>query len=99
MPVVIAWIARMLLTVVGPMALSALVSLGIGFAASKVASGLIDYSGIANKWAAAGDLRAWVGALRIDTSVTVILSAWAGRKIVDAARVHLAQIPSKSSST
>ena len=98
MPVFIAWIGEMLLSTVGQMALSALISLGIGFAASAVASGVIDHSGIQSAFSGAGALVGWIGVLRIDTSITVILSAWAGRKIVDAARVHITNMSKSSSS-
>lgn len=96
MPVVIAWIGEMLLSVVGQMVLSALVSVGIGFAVSAGATGIIDSSGLQSMMGQAGPLLGWVGVFRIDQAMTVILSAWAGRRIVDAARAHLAALPKKS---
>jgi hypothetical protein len=88
MPVLVAWIGEMLLSTVGQMALSALVSLGIGFAANKVASGVIDPIGIKSMLGSAGPLVDYIGWFGIDQAITIILSAWAGRKITDAARVH-----------
>jgi hypothetical protein len=89
MPIVIAWIGEMLLSVVGQCVLSALVSVGIGFVASKATSGLIDATGIKAALGAAGPLVDYIGWFGIDTAMTIVLSAWAGRKITDAARVHL----------
>ena len=87
MPVVIAWIGEALLSVVGQMVLSALVALGIGLLAQTAASGLIDHSQIAAAFAASG-MTQWIGFFGIDKGMTIVLSAWAGRKIIDAARVH-----------
>ena len=96
MPVVIAWIGEMLLSVVGQMALSALVAVGIGFLANKVVSGVIDHSQIAGYLANSG-VAEWMGFFGVDKAITIYLSAWAGRRITDAARVHLA-LKAKSSS-
>ena len=87
MPVLVAWIGEMLLSVAGQVALSVLVSLGIGIVANKVASGVIDSSGIRAAFGAAGPLLDYIGWFGIDTAITIVLSAWAGRKIVDAAKV------------
>ena len=89
MPVLVAWIGEMLLSVVGQMALSALVSIGIGFAVSAGFSGVIDATGIQQEWAGAGPLLNWVGFFGIDKAMTIVLSAWAGRRIIDAAKVRL----------
>ncbi|WP_266182155.1 DUF2523 family protein [Dyella humicola] len=96
MPVVVAWIGEMLLSVVGQMVLSALVSVGIGFAVNAGATGIIDSTGLQSMLGQAGPLLGWVGVLRIDQSMTVILSAWAGRAIVDAARVHMTSMKKSS---
>ncbi len=90
MPIVVAWIGEMLLSVVGQMALSALVAVGIGFVGSSAVSGLIDSTGIRSMLAQSGPMLDYIGWLGVDQSMTIILSAWAGRAIVDAARVHLA---------
>jgi hypothetical protein len=90
MPIVVAWIGEMLLNTIGQMVLSGMVALGIGFLVSKGATGVIDMTEIQSKLAAAGPMLAWIGVLRIDQSITVILSAWAGRAITDAAKTHLA---------
>jgi len=89
MPVVVAWIGEMLLSVVGQMAISALVSLGIGFVGSKVATGVIDTIGISSMLGSAGPLVDFMGWMKIDVAVTIVLSAWAGRKITDAATAHI----------
>jgi hypothetical protein len=88
-PVFVAWIGEMLLSIVGQMALSALVSVGIGFALSAGFSGVIDSTWLQSMLGQAGPLLGWVGFFQIDRCMTVVLSAWAGRRIVDAARVHL----------
>jgi hypothetical protein len=87
MPVVIAWIGEMLLSVVGQLAFSVLVSLGIAMVANTAASGLIDHTQIGNAFAASG-LTQWIGFFGVDKGMTIVLSAWAGRKITDAARLH-----------
>jgi hypothetical protein len=78
----------MLLSVIGQLAISALVSIGIGFATSTVASYVNLGGNIRTVMAGAGPLYAYIGFFRIDTAITVVLSAWAGRMIVSAARVH-----------
>lgn len=87
MPVFVAWIGEMLLSVVGQMAISALVSLGIGIVAQTAASGLIDHTQIGAAFAASG-MTQWIGFFGVDKGMTIVLSAWAGRKITDAARLH-----------
>ena len=88
MPVLVAWIGEMLLSTVGQLVLSALVSVGIGFVASKATSGVIDTIGIKAMLGGAGPLLDYLGWLGVDQAITIVLSAWAGRKITDAARVH-----------
>lgn len=92
MPVFVSWIGEMLLSLVGQMALSALVSLGIGLAAQSLFSGVIDHSAIAAAFAASGAGQA-IGFFGLDKAMTIILSAWAGRRIVDAAKVHFVARP------
>jgi hypothetical protein len=46
----------------------------------------------------AGPLLGWVGYLRIDQAMTVILSAWSGRMIVNAARVTLTSLKNTKAS-
>ncbi|ULU23792.1 DUF2523 family protein [Dyella terrae] len=89
MPALVAWIGEMLLSVVGQLAITALVSVGIGFAANAGVSAIIDSSSIRSMMGAAGPLLGWVAILRIDQCITIVLSAWAGRKITDAAKVRL----------
>jgi hypothetical protein len=88
MPVVIAWLGEMLLSVIGQLAISALVSVGIGFASSSIASYVNLGGNIKTAMAGAGPLYAYIGFFRIDTAITIVLSAWAGRMITSAARVH-----------
>jgi uncharacterized membrane protein len=99
MPVVVAWIGEMLLTVVGQMAIRALVGLGVGFAVHAAASGAISTSTMQSYFAGAGPLLNWMGFFGIDTSMTIILSAWAGRVITDSVRASLAQLPATSGSS
>jgi len=89
MPIFIAWIGEMLLSVVGQMVISALVSVGIGFVASKAVSGVIDTIGISQMLGSAGPLVDYLGWFGVDQAVTIVLSAWAGRKITDAASAHI----------
>ena len=98
MPVLVAWIGEMLLSVVGQMVLSALVSVGIGMVASKVFSGVIDSSAIRNALGGAGPLLGYIGWFGIDTAITIVLSAWAGRMITDAAKVHFVKRSSSNAS-
>jgi hypothetical protein len=88
MPVLVAWIGEMLLSVVGQLALSALVSVGIGISAEAVGSGLIDSSSIRTAFGGAGDLIPWIGFCGVDQAITIVLSALAGRAIVNSARAH-----------
>jgi len=88
MPIVVAWIGEMLLSVIGQLVISALISLGLGFATSAVASYVNLGANIKTVMAGAGPLYAYIGFLRIDTAITIVLSAWAGRMITSAARVH-----------
>jgi hypothetical protein len=90
MPIIVSWLGGMLLSVVGQMAISALVSLGITAVASKVVPGLIDTIGIKQMLGAAGPLTDYLGWFGVDTAITIVLSAWAGRKITDAAALHFA---------
>lgn len=99
MPVVIAWIGEMLLTVVGQMAIRALIALGVGFAVHAGFSGVIGTSAIQSYLGAAGQLTPWIGFLCLDKVITIILSAWAGRMLADSLKVSLAKLPAPSSSS
>lgn len=96
MPVILAWLGELVISSVGAWVLSALVSVGIGFVASKAASGLIDSSQIMTAMRESSSLWGWVGYLKIDQDITIILSAWAGRAITDGLRAHLAALPKKA---
>jgi len=87
MPVLVAWIGEMLLSVAGQLVFSVLVSLGIAIVANSAASGLIDHTQIGAAFAASG-MTQWIGFFGIDKGMTIVLSAWAGRRITDAARIH-----------
>jgi hypothetical protein len=85
MPVVIAWIGRLLLTVGGEILIRALIGGGIGLATYAVQVNVIRPL-IAARFAAAGPLAAYIGALGIDVFVTIILSALAGRAAVNGSK-------------
>jgi hypothetical protein len=87
MPVLIAWIGEMLLSTVGQLVFTALVSVGVGLATQSVASGVIDHSQAAQALANSGAAQA-IGFFGLDKAFTIILSAWAGRAIRDAAKVQ-----------
>lgn len=89
MPVVVAWIGEMLLSVVGQMALSALAAVGIGFLSHSVGSAVIDSTGIRTMLGSAGPLVDYMGWIGVDQAVTIVLSAWAGRKLTDSLKVSL----------
>jgi len=46
MPIILAWLGRLIVTSIGSWILTALVSVGVGFAAHKAGVGLIDSSQI-----------------------------------------------------
>ena len=97
MPVLVAWIGEMLLSIVGQMVISGLLAVGIGFASHAAVAGLIDHSSIFNEWRSSAVLWNWVGFLKLDTDVTIYLSAWAGRALTDAAKVRIAALPKSGS--
>jgi len=90
MPVFVAWIGEMLLSVVGQMVISALVSVGIGFATQKVGAAVLPgASQIKAALGNAGPIVDYVGWFGIDVAVTIVCSAWAGRAITDSAHAFL----------
>lgn len=98
MPVVVAWIGEMIASSIGQWILSALLSIGIGFVSSKVATGVIDTSSYMQMLESSG-LWNWISYLRLDKDITIIASAWAGRAITDSFKAHLTKLPSKSGGT
>lgn len=98
MPVLVAWIGEMLLSVAGQIVLSVLVSVGIGLVAGKAFSGVIDSTGIRAAFGSAGPLLQYIGWFGIDQAITIVLSAWAGRRIVDAAKVSFVKRSSSNAS-
>jgi len=99
MPVLIAWIGEMLLTVVGQLAIRMLIAVGVGFLANAAFSGAISSTNIQSMLGGAGPLLNWVGYLRIDQAMTVILSAWSGRMLTNAAKVTLTSLNAASGSS
>lgn len=90
MPILVAWIGEMLLSTIGQMVLSGLVAAGIGFASHSAVSAVIPgMDEMQAMLGQAGPLLPWIGYFGIDKAMTVVMSAWAGRKIVDAAHVSL----------
>ena len=85
MPVLVAWIGRMLVTYVGELAIRALIGAGVGIASYKLVIGPAR-AAIAARLGAAGDLAGYVGWLGIDVAVTIVLSAWIGRTAVSASK-------------
>ena len=92
MPAIALWIGRMLVSVAGQVVLSALVAVGIGFAGTKVLSVTGLGAQVATMLQQAGPLYDYVGFFGIDKAMTILLSAWAGRMVTDAARVHLTRL-------
>lgn len=88
MPILVAWIGEMLLSTIGQLAISALVSLGIGFATSSAAGSFIGMDAIRSTLGQAGPIVDYLGWLGVDRAITIVLSAWAGRAVTSAARVH-----------
>lgn len=85
MPVLIAWIGRILLVSAGEMALRALVGAGIGLATYKVVVAPVRAE-IATRLGGAGELAGYVGWLGIDVAVTIVLSALIGRAAIGASK-------------
>jgi len=96
MPVILAWLGELIVSSIGAWCISALVSLGVGFAAHAVASGVIDSSSIMTNLRSTSSLWAWVSYLKLDVDITVILSAWAGRSITDSVKANLVALPKKA---
>ena len=97
MPIILAWLGRLIVTSIGSWILTALVSVGVGFAAHKAGVGLIDSSQIMSTLRSTS-LWNWVSYLKLDVDITIILSAWAGRGITDGLKVSLAELPKKAGS-
>jgi hypothetical protein len=91
MPVLVAWIGEMLLSTVGQMVISGLVSLGIGFATSAIAGSSVvpGEAQIKAMLGTAGPMVDYVGWFGIDKAITIICSAWMGRAITDSAHAML----------
>lgn len=82
MPVVVAWIGRMLLSVAGEFLIKMLVGSAIGLATYGVE--IYAVKPLINTYLRqAGPLTDYVGFLGIDIAITITLSAWAGRVAID----------------
>jgi hypothetical protein len=95
MPVLLVWLGSLIATSIGSWAISALLALGIGFAAQSVGAGIIDHTAIFSAFQSSSVLWNWVGYLQLDRDITIVLSAWAGRAITDHVKVHLTALPKK----
>jgi hypothetical protein len=89
MPSLVSWFGRMLVTFAGQIVVSALLALGIGIATTAVVSSLGIGDNIRDMLGGAGFLYNWVGFFGMDTCITIILSAWAGRMAKDALRGYM----------
>lgn len=85
MPVVVAWIGTMLLSVVGEMAIRALIGVGVGFATHQLVIEPVREA-ISARLGSAGVMADYIGFLGIDTAITIVLSAWIGRAAVSASK-------------
>ncbi|HEV7121837.1 MAG TPA: hypothetical protein VGN24_00230 [Rhodanobacter sp.] len=95
MPAILLWLGSLIATSIGSWCVSALLSLGIGFAADKAGVAIIDHTAIFSAMQSSAVLWNWVGYLHMDTDITIILSAWAGRTLTDNLKVHLTALPKK----
>ncbi|WP_126537684.1 DUF2523 family protein [Aerosticca soli] len=85
MPLVMAWIGRVLLSVAGEFVVRAIIGAGVGIATYHFVVAPVRQQ-IAMRLSVAGDLAQYVGFLGIDTAITIILSAWVGRTAVNSAK-------------
>lgn len=93
MPIIVAWIGRMIATSIGEWLLSALLAVGIGFIANKAGVAIIDKTPIMTMFKSSG-LWNWVSYLMIDQDISIVVSAWAGRALADHIKVNLTKLPS-----
>jgi hypothetical protein len=85
MPVLVAWIGRLLLTVGGEILIRALIGGGIGLATYAVQVNVVRPL-IASQFSMAGPLAAYIGFFGIDVAITIVLSALAGRAAVNGSK-------------
>jgi hypothetical protein len=90
MPVILIWLGELLLTQIGAWAIQALIGVGVGLASYKLVISPVQ-DAIRDHLASAGPIVGWIGFVGVDVGMTIILSAWAGRMAVGAARVHLSR--------
>lgn len=88
MPALVAWIGTMLLSVAGQIVFRILLTLGIGLATNQAAASLGLGERIQTVLGQAGPLYDYVGFFGLDVAITIVLSAWAGRMLTDAAKVY-----------
>jgi len=87
MPIIVAWIGRVLLTVAGEVMVRALVGAGIGLVSYQVLITPVRNE-IATRLAGAGPLAQYIGFLGIDVAITIVLSAAAGRAVVNNSKAY-----------
>jgi hypothetical protein len=96
MPAILAWLGWLIATSIGSWCISALLALGVGFVAHTAGVGIVDHTAIFSAMQSSSALWNWVGYLHLDTDITIVLSAWAGRTITDNLKVHLTALPKKA---
>lgn len=92
LPEIMAWLGRVLLTAAGEWLVRMVVGAGLAFATNEVVTSTIlptIRAEISQRFAGAGELVGYIGWFGIDKAVTIILSAWAARFAVNAAKVAL----------
>lgn len=82
----------MLLSVAGQFALSALVSLGIGFATQNILPATFSDAGIRSMMGSAGIMVDYAGWLGVDQFITIVWSAWIGRRFVETTTAHIVRL-------
>lgn len=95
MPALVAWIGEMLLSVVGRLAVTALLSVGIGLATHAVVKAANFGPRIQALLGNAGVLVDWVGFFGLDQAITIILSALAARAAVSASKAYFTAAAAK----
>lgn len=91
MPVIIGWLIAALATAAGELLIRAIVGAGIGFATYEVGSAAVGVvrGYIGDRFASLGEIAGYIGFLKIDVAITIVLSAWVGRMAVSAGKAFL----------
>lgn len=85
MPVLVAWIGRMLLTVAGEMLIKALLGASIAVSTYELVVQPVGQL-IRDRFAAAGPMADYVGFLGMDVAVTIVLSALGARAAINSSK-------------